>query len=155
MARRECMPYQDLQGILNLTIGWEKELKDFYDVAEVALRDERSRKAVTLLRDRLLHNLKVLEAVDVEKYGKTEWVLYSMDFRTEELIPKTMLKRDSTPREIFERILECEEKLKGFCAMIRDLLVSREQGELFDSLVAFRVAQIIEIKSFMESFDQI
>jgi hypothetical protein len=149
------MPYHDLQEVLNLTIGWEKELKDLYDVAEVALRDERSRKAVALLRDRLLRNLKVLEAVDVAKYGKTEWVMYSLDLRTEEIIPKTRLRKDSTPREIFERILECEEKLKDFCSTIRDLLVSREQGELFDSLVAFRVAQIIEIKSSMESFDQI
>jgi len=149
------MPYRDLQEILNLTVAWEKELKDLYDVAEVALRDERSRKAVALLRDRLVRNLKVLEAVDVEKYGKTEWVRYSLDFRTEELIPKTRLRKDSTPREIFERILECEEKLKDFYSTIRDLLVSREQGELFDSLVAFRVAQIIEIKSSMETFDLI
>ena len=149
------MPYQDLQEILNLTVGWEKELKDLYDVAEVALRDERSRKAIALLRDRLVRNLKVLEAVDVEKYGKTEWVRYSLDFRTEELVPKTRLRKDSTPKEIFERILECEEKLKDFYSTIRDLLVSREQGDLFDSLVAFRVAQIIEIKSSMETFDLI
>jgi hypothetical protein len=149
------MPYQDLQEVLNLTVGWEKELKDLYDVAEIALRDERSRKAVAILRDRLVRNLKVLEAVDVQKYGKTEWVRYSLDFRMEELIPKTRLKRDSTPMEIFECILECEEKLKDFYSTIRDLLVSRQQGELFDSLIAFRVAQIIEIKSSMEGFDQI
>ena len=149
------MPYEDLQEILNLTVGWEKDLKDLYDVAEVALRDERSRKAVALLRDRLVRNLKVLEAVDVQKFGKTEWVRYSLDFRTEDIIPKTRLRKDSPPREVFERILECEEKLRDFYSTIRDLLVSREQGELFDSLVAFQVAQIIEIKSSMETFDLI
>ena len=48
------MPYRDLQDILTLTAGWEKELKDLYDVAEIALRDEKSRKVVALLRDKLV-----------------------------------------------------------------------------------------------------
>jgi hypothetical protein len=147
------MPYRDLQDILTLTAGWEKELKDLYDVAEIALRDEKSRKVVALLRDKLVKNLAVLESVDVGKYGKTEWVRYSVDFRTEDLIPKTRLKKDSTPKEIFDQILECEERLKDFYSTIRDLLSSSEQQELFDSLVTFKVGQIIEIKSFMESYD--
>jgi hypothetical protein len=147
------MPYRDLQDILNLTAGWERELKDLYDVAEVALRDEKARKVVALLRDKLLRNLEVLENVQVEKYGKTEWVRYSMDIRTDDLIPKTRLKKDSTPKEIFERILECEEKMKDFYSTIRDLLISSDQRELLGSLVTFKVGQIIDIKNYMESYD--
>ena len=147
------MPYRDLQDILTLTAGWEKELKDLYDVAEIALRDEKSRKVVALLRDNLVKNLAVLERVDVAKYGKMEWVRYAVDLRTEDIIPKTKLKKDSTPKEIFDQILECEEKLKDFYSNIRDLLSSSEQQELFDSLVTFKVGQIIEIKSYVDSYD--
>jgi len=147
------MPYRDLQDILNLTVGWEKELKDLYDVAEVALRDEKSRKVVALLRDKLVKNLQVLESVQVERYGKTERVRYSFDLRSEDLIPKTKLKKDSTPKEIFERILECEEKVKDFYANVRDLLVSSDQQELIGSLVTFKTGQIIDIKNYMESYD--
>lgn len=147
------MPYRDLQDILNLTVGWEQELKDLYDVAQVALRDEKSRKVVALLREKLIKNLAVLQNVQVEKYGKTEWVRYSLEIRTDDLIPKTKLKKDSTPKQVFEQILECEEKMKDFYTTIRDLLVSSEQRELFDSLVAFKVGQIIDIKSYVESYD--
>ena len=147
------MPYRDLQDILNLTVGWERELKDLYDVAAVALRDEKSRKVVALLRDRLITNLQILENVQVEKYGKTEWVRYSLEIRTDDLIPKTKLKKDSTPKQIFEHILECEEKVKDFYSTIRDLLVSTDQRELLDSLVAFKVGQIIDIKNYTESYD--
>jgi hypothetical protein len=147
------MPYRDLQDILNLTVGWERDLKDLYDVAEVAFRDEKSKKVVALLRDKLVKNLQVLESVDVENFGKTEWVRYSVDFRTDDLIPKTKFKKDSTPKEIFERILECEEKVKDFDSTIRDLLVSSKQQELLDSLVTFKVGQIIDIKNYMETYD--
>lgn len=147
------MPYRDLQDILNITVGWERDLKDLYDVAEVAFREEKSKKVVALLRDKLVKNLQVLEGVDVEKYGKTEWVRYSLDIRTDDLIPRTKFKKDSTPKEIFERILEAEEKMKDFYSTIRDLLVSRKQQELFDSLVTFKVGQIIDIKNYMESYD--
>ena len=76
-----------------------------------------------------------------------------MDFRTDDLIPRTKFKKDSTPKEIFERILESEEKMKDFYSTIRDLLVSSKQQELLDSLVAFKVGQIIDIKNYMESYD--
>ena len=44
-------------------------------------------------------------------------------------------------------------EIEGFLFHIRDLLSSSEQQELFDSLVTFKVGQIIEIKSYMESYD--
>jgi len=147
------VPYGDLQEILTLAIGWEKELKNLYDVAAVALRDQKSKKLVALLRERLVKNLQVLEAVDVNKYGKAIWVMYSSVFRTDDLIPKTKLKKDFTPKEILDHILECEEKLRDFYTTTRDLLVSREPEELFDSLVAFKTGQIIEIKNSLEGYE--
>ncbi len=149
------MPFRDLHEILNLIVGWEKELKDLYDVAEVALRDEKSRKLVSLLRDRVVKNLQVLVAVNLETYGEAAWVRYSSELRAEDVVPKTKLRKDSTPKEILERILECEEKLRDFYATIRDLLASPRQEELFSSLVTFKTGQIIEIKSSMESIDLI
>jgi ferritin len=79
--------------------------------------------------------------------------MYSQEIRTDDLIPKTKLKKNSTPKEVFEHILECEEKVKDFYTTIRDLLISADQQELFSSLVTFKVGQIIEIKDYMESYD--
>ncbi len=149
------MPFRDLQEILKLIIGWEKELKDLYDVAQIALRDEKSKKLVSLMRERVVKNLEVLQGVNVETFGKTAWVRYSSELRTDDVIPKTKLRKDSTPKEVLERILECEEKLRDFYTTIRDLLASPRQEELFDSLVTFKTGQIIEIKSSMESLELI
>jgi hypothetical protein len=43
--------------------------------------------------------------------------------------------------------------MKDFYSTIRDLLVSSKQQELLDSLVTFKVGQIIDIKNYMESYD--
>lgn len=144
--------FKDLKDILSITIKWEGKLKDFYDVAEFALSNEESKKAVSGLRSNLLKNLDVLKNIDLKNYGKTEWVRYASDYKDDELIPIRKVSRDSTPEEIFSQILEYQAKLKEFYSMIVSKLISVKQKELFESLAAFKDEQIFETKRFMESF---
>jgi hypothetical protein len=144
--------FKDLKDILSLTIKWEGKLKDFYDVAEFALSNDESKKAISALRSNLLKNLDVLKNIDLKNYGKTEWVRYASDYKDDELIPIRKVTRDSTPEEIFSQILEYQTKLKEFYSMIVSKLISIKQRELFESLVTFKDEQIFETKRFMESF---
>ena len=38
--------YKNLQDILQLSVAWERKLNDLYDVAQLGLKNEKSRKLV-------------------------------------------------------------------------------------------------------------
>jgi hypothetical protein len=138
--------FKSLSDILRTMIGWEKKLKDFYDVAEYALRNEKSKKTVQTLRERHEEKLEILRNVDPSSHGKTEWVRYAPSYREEDLIPVGKIQRDAEPEEIFEHLLDYEGKLKSIYASIATNLISRSQKDLFESLVRFKEEQIEEIR---------
>ena len=144
--------FKNLKEILQLTVKWETKLKDFYDVAEFALRNKESKRVVVLLRENLLNRLDVLKRVDLDDYGKTEWIRYAPDYKDSELIPVQTISRDADPLVIFTQILEYEQKLREFYKTIHDKLVVAKQKDLFESLVKFKDEQIFEINSFMTNF---
>jgi len=138
--------FKSLSEILKTMLGWENKLKDFYDVAEYALQNEKSKKAVQTLRERHENKLEILQRVDPASHGKTEWVRYAPSYKEEELIPIGKIHRDAEPEEIFEHLLDYEEKLKNVYASIATSLITRSQKELFESLVLFKEEQIQEIR---------
>ncbi len=144
--------FKNLKDILNITIKWEQKLKDFYDVAEFALRNKESKKAVGLLKENLLRRLDVLKNINLDDFGKTGWIRYASDYREDELIPIHKISRDSNPKEIFLQILDYETKLKSFYSTIYSKLVAAKQKELFESLVNFKDEQIHEINNFMDTY---
>jgi hypothetical protein len=133
--------FKDLKEILEITIRWENKLKDFYDVAEFAMKSER-----------LVEKLGILSGVDLAGFGKTEWVRYAPAYREEELIPVGEMHRNATPQEIFTHLLDYEDKLKKTYAGIAANLISRSQKELFESLVQFKEEQSEEVRRLMESY---
>ncbi|HEB11672.1 MAG TPA: hypothetical protein ENI06_10720 [Spirochaetales bacterium] len=141
--------YKELQDVLKITVGWEKKLNDLYDVAEIGLRNKESRKIIAFLKEKQIRNLEILKNININDYGRTEWVRYASDYREEDLIPSRNITKDSPPEEIFSHIVEYEEKLKEFYSSIVSLLVTEEQKELFSSLVTFKESQISEIKNLM------
>ena len=145
------LAFKNLQEIMELTIKWEMKLKDFYDVAEFALRSVESKRVIVLLRDNLLSRLDILKNINMKEFGKTEWIQYAPDFKDDELIPAKTLSRDADPKEIFQRILEYETKLKEFYKTISTKLVVAKQKELFESLALFKEEQVFEINKFMDS----
>jgi hypothetical protein len=144
--------FKNLKEILDITVRWEKSLKDFYDVAEFALRNKKSKEVIDLLRSNLVVRLEILQNINLDDYGKTGWVRYAPDYKDESLIPIKTISRDANPQEIFTRILEYVKKLKSFYQTISSKLVAAKQKELFDSLVQFKEDQIYEINRFMESY---
>ena len=145
--------FQDLKAVLKTSIGWERKLKDFYDVAEYALKSQESRQIIAILRDKLAAKLEILENINLDRHGKTAWIQFAPDYKDEDLIPIQQIGRNSAPREIISQILETETRLKDFYASICSDLISRSQKEVFDSLVKFKENQISEIDNLLNSSD--
>ena len=143
--------FKELSEILEITIRWENKLKDFYDVAEFAMKSEESKRVIRLLRERLADKLEILSGIKVGDFGKTEWVRYAPAYRDDELIPVGKINRQATPGEIFAHLLDYEQKLKGTYASIAANLISRSQKELFESLARFKEEQSEEVRRLMES----
>ena len=143
--------FKDVGELIKITLNWENKLKDFYDVAEYALKNEESKKTVRTLREKLVEKLEILKGISPSRYGKTEWVRYAPSYREEDLIPVGKIGRNSEPGEIFEHLLDYQSKLKSFYSSIAGNLISRNQKELFDSLVLFKEEQIEEIRHLAEA----
>ena len=148
------LAFTNLKEIMDLTIKWEKMLKDFYDVAEFALRNDESKRVVAILRENLVNRLEITKNINVNNYGKTEWIQYAPDYKDDELIPIKTISRDAEPKDIFHQILDYEQKLKSFYAIIAQKLVVAKQKDLFESLALFKDEQIFEINKFLDSFNR-
>ena len=136
--------FKNVEEILAKSLAWEQKLKDLYDVAEVAMRRDESRKTVALLRDNLEEKLTVLRNVDTAEHGTSEWVRYAGDHNDADLIAAESIRRDSSPEEILSHIVTYQQHLRDFYSRIAENLVSRDQKELFESLAAFKAEQIAE-----------
>ena len=141
------LAYKELQDILGATLKWEQNMLDLYEVAEIGIKDKDAKSALTFLKDNHVSHMDVLKNVDVKKFGPTEWVRYSLDYRTDDLIPKKAINRNSSAEEIWTLILDYEEKLKTFYRDVTDRLNTEKQKELFESLVLFKENQIQRILS--------
>jgi rubrerythrin len=148
----KVIAFKDLKDILKISIKWEQNLKNFYDVAEFALQKKESKKVLAMLKENLLKRLEILKNINIENYGKTSWVRYAADYKDDELIPIHSISRDASPQEIFTQILNFETKMKDFYSTIFSKLVPSKQRELFESLVKFKEEQIYEINNFMKTY---
>jgi hypothetical protein len=143
--------FKNLKEILSITLKWEKSLKDFYDVAEFALKSEASKKAVRLLRAALEEKLAVLQGVKAEDFGKSEWLRFTLDYKPEELAPA--IGRGAPAEEIFRHLVEFQGKLGRVYGRIAETVVSRGQKELFESLARFKEEQAAEVRRLQEQPD--
>ena len=106
-----------------------------------------------ILKKRLTENLKILDKVNIEDYKNTEIIKNIPDIHSEEVIPVVVLFENSSPEEIFTKVLEFEKKLEEFYRQLRRVLVYSKSKELLDMLIQFKEGQIKEIKSLMDSYD--
>ncbi len=144
--------FKNLKDILRITLDWERSLKDFYDVAEFALRNEDAKKAVRMLREELLEKLEILKGIKVESFGKSAWIRFALDYKIEDLIPKDKIRRGAEAREIFTHLVSYEEKLANIYSRIAETLVPQGQKELFESLARFKEEQIAEVRRLQENY---
>ena len=135
-----------MKDIIAMEIG----LKDFYDVAELAMKDNKSKDTIRLLRSKHSDNLRIIKDIDIEEYGKDEWIQYVPEYNVKLVIPIGKIRRDSPPSGICKHILEYEEKIKGFYSSISNTIIERDEKDLFDSLATFKDKQILEIKKLVD-----
>lgn len=143
--------FKDVKELLQKTIEWEKDLKDFYDIAELGLKEENQKKLIQALKENHLKHLQVVEKINPDDFGPTKWIRYAGDFKKEDLIPAKKIKKDSTPQEILNHILDYENKLKHFYMRIHENIITSKQKELFESLIKFKDEQIYEIKNLLNA----
>jgi len=142
--------FSDLKGVLAATVRWEQKLKDFYDVAEFAMKSRESKEAVVRLRENHMERLSVLENVDVARFGSSEWIRFAPAYDDEDIVPVHGISRDSTPSQVVDRIVSCEKNLRDFYAAVATHLISRDQKDLFASLVTFKDNQIAQIEQLLD-----
>ena len=136
---------------METVINWENKLCEFYDVAETILKDNESKKIIALLRENHIKNLQIIKDIHIENFGGNEWIIYVPDFNVKNLLPIEKIKRETTSKEIINYVLEFEEKTREFYSSISEIIITRNQKELFNSLAIFEDRQIFEIKKIMES----
>ena len=146
--------FKNLDDVLKISLRWEHKLKDFYDVAEVALQNAESKQVVGLLRSKLQEKLDVLEAVKPGQHGKTAWIRYLGDYDEGELIGIDEIKRTSSPSELFHHIITYQGKLKSFYATVAEKITVQGQKELFESLALFKSEQIEELNRLMRVHEE-
>ena len=143
--------FQSLDEVLKTTLRWEQRLKDFYDVAEIALQNDESKHVIALLRSKVEEKLEVLKKVRPEHYGQTAWIRYLADYDEDDLIGKGDINRTSGPVELFTHLATYEGKLKSFYAEVADKLTNQGQKELFESLSRFKSEQVDELHRLMKA----
>lgn len=148
--RRKCMyVYKDLQSLLDVSVNWEKELKDLYDVAQLGIKHKKSKELIEFLLAKQTRILSVLVNLDVHKYGGDEFIKFTPENHTEKLIPQQELTGLSKPDEIIKMIKMYESQLKNYYKEIADHLLSENQRELFQSLVTLKEVQLEALDNFI------
>ena len=147
------MAFKNVAEILKLVQQWEERLNSFYDIMEEYLKDGRSRETAVLLQQEQAKAIKMLKEINLKEHGRAEYVQNVPDYDSEEIIPHFEISADSSPKEVFETILEYEEKLEKFYTHLRDIVTFEKSRDLLDMLVQFKMGQIKKIEAFMDSYD--
>jgi len=141
--------FQNLDQIFKMTLKWEQEIKDLYDIAAYGVKNEQSKELVSFLKQNQQNHLEVLKNLKLKDYGPIEWVQFAEDNHAEDEIPVQTIGKDTSPLEIFENVLKYEEKLKNFYMKVAKALVSESQTDLFESLSQFTENQVGMIRNFI------
>ena len=143
---------QKLSDIYARTLQWEKGLSDLYDVAEVGLERPESIDLVRRLHRDHDEKRRILESVDPDAFGPSEWVAFGPGTGHEEMVPNHQMARDRGPQRVLEIVLRFEQRLEEFYAELRDVVVSHGHRELFESLATFKHNQAERIRRLMREY---
>ncbi len=142
--------FRDLDQIFKMTVKWEQEIKDLYDIAAYGVKNEQSKELVNFLKKNQNAHMEILNNLNLKDYGSIEYVQFSFGLHVAEEIPVHTITKDTPPLEIFKNVLKYEKKVKDFYTKVAVELVSENQTELFDSLAQFKENQIEYINNFIK-----
>lgn len=147
------MTITNLADVLRFIVCWEQNLDHYYRYLLRTLFNERSKTAVSLLKNQQEEILAILKKIHISEYENYEFTQNIPDCRIEDIISSLQMSRHCHPDELFHKILECEEKLEAYYAEVRNILISRKSIELFDLLIQMKVCQIRRIKELLGCYD--
>ena len=142
--------FRDLDQIFKMTVKWEQEIKDLYDIAAYGVKNEQSKDLVDFLKKNQQAHMGILNNLNLKDYGSVEYVQFAKDSHVEDEIPVHTINKDTPPLEIFRNVIKYEEKLKNFYTKIAGALVSENQTELFESLAQSKENQVEYINNFIK-----
>ena len=146
--------FKSLSEVLKKTISWERKLLDFYDVAEVAMKRPESKRAVSLLREKLAEKLEVLGNVRPDQHGTDAWIRYLGDYEEADLLAVASITRDASPAEILAHLERYESMLGSFYNDVASRITTRSQKELFESLALFKSEQVEELRRAVKLIEE-
>lgn len=146
--------FKSLSEVLEKTTSWERKLLDFYDVAEVAMKRSESKRAISLLREKLAEKLEVLAKVRPNQYGTDAWIRYLGDYEEADLLAVASITRDSSPSEILAHLERYESMLGSFYRDVASRITARNQKELFESLALFKSEQVEELRRAVKLIEE-
>lgn len=149
------MAIYSIDEILELITRWEEHMRDYYESIVTNLDDERSCKTAALLKRLQDKTLKIIEAIDINEYKKTEIIKNIPDIHSQENIPTYTFKHDASPMDVFTTVLAYEEKLEEFYMHLRSIAVYEKTRDILDMLVQSKMGQIKQIKAFMDDADMV
>ena len=144
--------FQDLKELLKKVIECEDKFTGFYDTALIVVEDAHCRETITVLREKHIDNLRILQDIDIEKYGNDEWIRCIPDLKISELLSQEKITGNSEIDDIAQIILNFEQQMKTFYTTVSAEIITRDEKELFDSLVMFKEKQIYEIIRCLEKW---
>lgn len=147
------MTLTNVADVLGVIVMWEKNMGKYYHHLKRCLVHERSRTAVKILNDQQDQILKILRSIDIKEYRDHDFTQNIPDYHKEEIISSLQINRGCGAIELFERILDCEQKLESFYTAIRGILIHKKSKDLFDLLIQLKVLQIRQIKELIGIFD--
>ena len=146
--------FQEVKDVYDTAVQLEKKLSDLYDVAEIGLKKPESKKVLGELYDDHKKKLSVLENVDINKFGPSEWIKFLPRFDEDDVLPNLKMTRETSPKEIFHLIINFQEQQEKYYRAILEKLVVERQKELFGSLVTFKQNQVKGLRNLMKNYEE-
>ncbi len=71
--------FRDLDQIFKMTVKWEQEIKDLYDIAAYGVKNEKSKDLVTFIKKNQKAHMEILNNLNLKDYGSIEYVQFSFE----------------------------------------------------------------------------
>jgi len=130
----------------------EFELQEIYEKLQNMLDDNKSKKLVSDLEEKVSKTLKVLHDVKIDTYKKNEKVPSFSEEREGCDIPEYDLSSEDTTDKRIEHILNYAEQLREYYLRVQNADIDRKTKHLFEKLAQFKKGQIGRLKEFKEVY---
>ncbi len=143
--------FSDLKSLMAKAVTWENRLTEFYEQAEALAEFAGCKHVIAMLKEKHEQNLNIINGVNVEDFGRDEWVRGADDIDLDDILSFRDITPDTLGCDVARHIIDFETRFRDFYRSLADEIVTAEEKELFASLAIFKEKQIFEIKRCLEN----